>query len=290
MRLKKILKFNSWVLRSALSLLYPFKNMETIKKLRELTGAGMVDCQKALKEANNDLEKAIEILRKKGIAKAAKRTDREANEGIIKVAVNEAGDEGYILEVNSETDFVSRNEKFQTFADEVLTVIKTNKPKSLDELLAMKLGNGTVQEELDNLSGTIGEKMGIKRFEILNGATVGAYSHLGGKMGVLVSLDQAGKNELAVNVAMQIAAANPKYITPEDVSADELAKEKEIYKEQLIKEGKPEAMVDKIVEGKMGKFYSEVCLVEQEYIKDDKQKVKNILAGTKVLHFIRFSL
>ncbi|HPY08343.1 MAG: translation elongation factor Ts [Patescibacteria group bacterium] len=264
--------------------------METIKKLRELTGAGMVDCQKALKEANNDLEKAIEILRKKGIAKAAKRTDREANEGIIKVAVNEAGDEGYILEVNSETDFVSRNEKFQTFADEVLTVIKTNKPKSLDELLAMKLGNGTVQEELDNLSGTIGEKMGIKRFEILNGATVGAYSHLGGKMGVLVSLDQAGKNELAVNVAMQIAAANPKYITSEDVSADELAKEKEIYKEQLIKEGKPEAMVDKIVEGKMGKFYSEVCLVEQEYIKDDKQKVKNILAGTKVLHFIRFSL
>ena len=264
--------------------------METIKKLRELTGAGMVDCQKALKEANNDLEKAIEILRKKGIAKAAKRTDREANEGIIKVAVNEAGDEGYILEVNSETDFVSRNEKFQTFADEVLTVIKTNKPKSLDELLAMKLGNGTVQEELDNLSGTIGENMGIKRFEILNGATVGAYSHLGGKMGVLVSLDQAGKNELAVNVAMQIAAANPKYITPEDVSADELAKEKEIYKEQLIKEGKPEAMVDKIVEGKMGKFYSEVCLVEQEYIKDDKQKVKNILAGTKVLHFIRFSL
>jgi elongation factor Ts len=290
LRLKKILKFNSWVLRSALSLLYPFKNMETIKKLRELTGAGMVDCQKALKEANNDLEKAIEILRKKGIAKAAKRTDREANEGIIKVAVNEAGDEGYILEVNSETDFVSRNEKFQTFADEVLTVIKTNKPKSLDELLAMKLGNGTVQEELDNLSGTIGEKMGIKRFEILNGATVGAYSHLGGKMGVLVSLDQAGKNELAVNVAMQIAAANPKYITSEDVSADELAKEKEIYKEQLIKEGKPEAMVDKIVEGKMGKFYSEVCLVEQEYIKDDKQKVKNILAGTKVLHFIRFSL
>jgi len=264
--------------------------METIKKLRELTGAGMVDCQKALKEADNNLEKAIEILRKKGIAKAAKRTDRETNEGVVKVAVNEAGDEGYILEVNSETDFVSRNEKFQAFANEVLDIVKANKPKSLEELLVMKHGSGTVQEELDSLSGTIGEKMDIKRMEILTGATVGAYSHLGGKMGVLVSLDQAGKNDLAIDIAMQIAAANPKYITPEEVLADELAKEKEIYKEQLIKEGKPEAMVDKIVEGKMGKFYSEVCLVEQEYIKNDKQKVKDILAGAKILRFIRFSL
>lgn len=264
--------------------------MELIKKLRDLTGAGMVDCQNALKEANNDLEKAIEILRKKGIAKAAKRTGREASEGVVKVATNAAGDEGYVVEINSETDFVSRNEKFQAFANEVLELVKTNKPKSLEELLASKFKNGTVQEELDSLSGTIGEKMGVKRVEILNGATVGAYSHLGGRMGVLVALDQPGKNDLAVDVAMQIAAANPKYITPEEVLADELAKEKEIYKEQLLKEGKPEAMVDKIVEGKMGKFYSEVCLVEQEFIKNDKQKVKDILAGAKVLKFVRFSL
>jgi len=264
--------------------------MELIKKLRDITGAGMVDCQKALKEANNDLEKAIEILRKKGIAKAAKRTDREANEGVIKVGVNEAGNEGYILELNSETDFVSRNEKFQAFATEILELVKTNKPQNLDELLALKYESGTVKEALDNLSGTIGEKMNIKRFEVLSGETVAAYSHLGGKMGVLVALDQNNKNELALDIAMQVAAANPKYLTSEEVLVDELAKEKDIYKEQLLKEGKPEAMVDKIVEGKMGKYYSEVCLVEQEYIKNDKQKVKDILAGAKVLRFIRYSL
>jgi len=264
--------------------------MELIKQLREITGAGMVDCQKALKEADNDLEKAIEILRKKGIAKAAKRTGRETNEGVIKVGVNDAKNEGYIVELNSETDFVARNEKFQTFADQILELIKINKPASLEALLVLPLENGSVKESLDTLSGTIGEKMGLKRLEIIKGDTVAAYSHLGGKMGVLVSLDQAGKDELAMNIAMQIAAANPKYIIPSEVDPAEMAKEKEIYREQLLKEGKPEAMVDKIVEGKMGKYYSEVCLEEQEYIKDDKRKVKDILDGVKVLKFIRFSL
>lgn len=264
--------------------------MELIKKLRDLTGAGMVDCQKALKEANNDLDKAVEILRKKGIAKVAKRTDREANEGVIKVGVNENNDEGYILEMNSETDFVSRNEKFQAFAKQALELVMTKKPNDLTELLNLEFENGTLQEALDNLSGTIGEKMGIKRFAILKGKTVAAYSHLGGKMGVLVALDQENKTELAIDIAMQVAAANPKYLTPEEVSVNELEKEKEIYKEQLIKEGKPESMVDKIVEGKMGKYYSEVCLVEQEFIKNDKQKVKDILAGAKILGYIRYSL
>ncbi len=264
--------------------------MELIKQLREMTGAGMVDCQKALKESNNDLEKAVEILRKKGIAKAAKRTDRDTNEGVIKVAVNDAKNEAYILELNSETDFVSRNEKFQDFANQALELVMKNKPADLSALLALPMSVGTVEENLGSLSGTIGEKMGIKRFEIISGATVAAYSHLGGRMGVLVALDQAGKEEVAMDVAMQVAAANPKYILSSEVDLVEMEKEKEIYKEQLVKEGKPEAMVEKIVEGKMGKYYSEVCLIEQEFIKDDKKKIKDILAGANVLKFVRYSL
>ncbi|MEI6529105.1 MAG: translation elongation factor Ts [Candidatus Falkowbacteria bacterium] len=264
--------------------------MELIKQLREMTGAGMVDCQKALKEADNNLEKAIEILRKKGIAKAAKRTDRDTNEGVVKVSVNAEKNEAYILELNSETDFVSRNDKFQGFADSVMEIIKKEKPANLETLLSLKLSTGSVQEDLDSLSGTIGEKLGVKRFEILSGASVAAYSHLGGKMGVLVALDTEGKSELAADVAMQVAAANPKYILPSEVDPTEMAKEREIYKEQLVKEGKPEAMVEKIVEGKAGKYYSEVCLAEQEYIKDDKKKVKDILGGAKVIKFVRFSL
>lgn len=264
--------------------------MELIKKLRDLTGAGMVDCQKALKEAENDLDKAVEILRKKGIAKAAKRTDRETNEGVVKVAVNADGTEAYILELNSETDFVSRNEKFQAFAEQVLNLVKETKPADLEALLALPMEGSTVADALNNLSGTIGEKMGIKRFATIKGASVAAYSHLGGRMGVLVALDQAGKAEIATDVAMQIAAANPKYIVPAEVSAEEMNKEKEIYKEQLLKEGKPEAMVEKIVEGKMGKYYSEVCLMEQEFIKDDKKKVKEVLGGANVTEFVRYSL
>lgn len=264
--------------------------MELIKQLREMTGAGMVDCQKALKEANNDIEKAVDILRKKGIAKAAKRTDRDTKEGIIKVGLNADKTEGYILEVNSETDFVARNEKFQAFVDSVMEVVKSQKPASLEALLGLHLSVGTVQEDLDSLSGTIGEKLGIKRFEIIGGATVAAYSHLGGKIGVLVALDQPGKEELGNELGMQITAANPKYLVPSEVDPAEMAREKDIYKEQLVKEGKPEAMVDKIVAGKMGKYYSEVCLVEQEFIKDDKKKVKDILGGANILKFVRYSL
>jgi len=255
-----------------------------------MTGAGMVDCKKALDEAGNDINKAVEILRKKGISKAAKRTDRETNEGVVKVATNDAKNEGYILELNSETDFVSRNEKFQSLAETLLNLLKINKPATVEDLLSLPLDGGSVQESLASLSGTIGEKMGVKRLEIVSGATVAAYSHLGNKIGVLVALDQPGKEVLAAEIAMQVAAANPKYLAPAEVSATEMAKEKEIYKAQLLKEGKPENMVDKIVEGKMGKYYSEVCLLEQEYIKDDKKKIKDILGGANILKFVRYSL
>jgi elongation factor Ts len=264
--------------------------MELIKQLREITGAGMVDCQKALKEANNDLEVAVDILRKKGIAKAAKRTDRDTNEGAIKISINDAGTEAYMVELNSETDFVSRNEKFQEFADNVLELVKSNKPASLEELLSLKMSVGTVQEDLDSLSGTIGEKMSVKRFDILSGETVAAYSHLGGKIGVLIALDKPGQAELATDLAMQVAAASPRYLHSSEVDPAELNREKEIYKEQLLKEGKPEAMIEKILEGKAAKYYSEVCLIDQEYIKDDKKKVKDILGGANIIKFVRYSL
>ncbi len=264
--------------------------MELIKQLREMTGAGMVDCKKALDEAGQDINKAIEILRKKGISKAAKRTDRDTNEGVIKVGVNSDNTEGYIVQVNSETDFVSRNDKFQALADDVLNVIKADKPATLEALMALPMGSGTVEEAIGALSGTIGEKMSVKSFEIVSGASVASYSHSGGRIGVLVALDQAGKEALAADIAMHTAAANPKCIIPSEVDPAEMAKEKEIYKELLIKEGKPENMVEKIVEGKMGKYYSEVCLAEQEYVKDDKKKIKDILGGANILKFIRYSL
>lgn len=264
--------------------------MELIKQLREMTGAGMVDCKKALDEANNDLQLAVEILRKKGIAKAAKRTDRDTNEGVVKVAINATGNEAYIFELTSETDFVARNEKFQGFADEVMSLALSAQPADLESLLALPMTQGDVKENLANLSGTIGEKMEIRRFGRLQGSSLAAYSHLGGKLGVLVALDQTEKQELAMEIAMQVAAANPKYLEPTEVPVEELNKEKEIYREQLLKEGKPEAMVEKILEGKTGKYYGEVCLVEQEFIKDDKKKVKDILGGAKILAFLRFAL
>ena len=264
--------------------------MELIKKLRERTGAGMVDCKKALDEAGGDLEKAVEILRKSGIAKAAKREGREASQGIIKVAVNDDQTEGYMIELNSETDFVAKNSDFQALADKILATVIKDKPTDLEALLALPADNGTIKDSVDHLSGVIGEKINLKHFAILTGATVGAYLHAGGSVGVLVSLDQADKADLAREVAMQIAASNPKCISPAEVPTEDLEKEKAVYREQLKQEGKPEEMIEKILGGKVNKYYEEVCLLKQEYIKDDKQKVEQMLAGVGVVKFIRFGL
>jgi elongation factor Ts len=264
--------------------------MELIKQLREMTGAGMVDCKKALDESANDLEQAVALLRKKGIAKAAKRTDRETNEGVVKVAVDEAGKDAYIFALTSETDFVSRNEKFQAFADSLMELVIKNKPDNLESLLVLPMSNGSVKEDLDILSGTIGEKMELAKFAHLSGASLAAYSHLGGKIGVIVALDKEGQAELASEVAMQVAATNPKYLESSEVKAEDLEKEKDIYREQLLKEGKPAEMIEKILTGKMAKYYSEVCLVEQEFIKDDKKKVKDLLGDANILAYTRFAL
>lgn len=264
--------------------------MEQIKKLREMTGAGMVDCKNALDSTGGDLEKAIEFLRKKGIAKAAKRSEREASEGIILVAVNDDKTEGYVVEVNSETDFVARNEKFKDLVNSILEVVKIKKPANSEELLAMELNGSTVEEQISTLSGVIGEKLALGRVAVVSGQTVSAYSHLGGRIGVLVALDQAGKEELAGDIAMHIAASNPRYLNSSEVLAEELEKEKEIYREQLLKEGKPENMIENIMPGKIKKYYSEVCLVDQEYIKDDKKTITDILGGVNIIKFIRYSL
>lgn len=267
-------------------------DLNTIKILRERTGAGMADCQKALVEANGDMEMAVDILRKKGIAKAAKRGERETNQGIIKMMISEDHKNGYLLEVNAETDFVARNQQFQDFVNETMELLMSAEPKNLAELLALTMNSHeTVGDTLAHLSGVIGEKLAIKRCDILTSdGTVGGYVHANSAIGVLVALDKADLEEIANNVAMQIAASNPCYIAPEDVDPQELDKEKEIYRAQLIAEGKPEEMIEKILLGKANKYFEEVCLIKQEYVKDEKMKVEQILNGAKVEKFIRYSL
>lgn len=266
--------------------------MEEIKALRDRTGAGIVDCKNALAEAGGDIEKAIDILRKKGIAKAAKRGDRETHAGIIVVSVTDDAKEGYLLEMNAETDFVVRNDQFKNLGDKVLAAVLANKPNSLDEVLALKLEDGaTIDESWQHLSGVIGEKMGLNRFERLtSNGTVAGYAHPQGNIGVLVALSATGAEEIARDIAMHIAAASPRYINSSEVDPTEMEKEKDIYREQLKKEGKPEEMIEKILMGKMNKYYEEICLLDQEFIKDDKKKVKDVLNGATVEKFIRFSL
>lgn len=264
--------------------------MEKIKKLREKTGAGMIDCKEALKESGDDIEKAIEILRKKGISKASKRADKEATEGTIKVDTNKDGSEGYILQVNSETDFVARNEQFVELTSAIMDIIKESKPSTMEELKSLPMEEATVGEKVDNLSGVIKEKITLTRFETMQAPTVGAYSHMHGTIGVLVGLNKEGEQELAKDIAMHIAASNPQYISPSEVPEEEIEKEKDIHRAQLKEEGKPEEIMEKIIEGKINKFYQENCLIKQEFIKDEDKKVEEILGDIEISSFIRYSL
>lgn len=266
-------------------------SLDLIKELREKTGAGMGDCKAALEEAGGEMDKAVEILRKKGIAKAAKRSDRQTGEGVIKILTNEQGNEGYMVEIKAETDFVVKSERFEAFSDKVIGLAAASRPETLEALFAVSFDGATVKESLDNLSGVVGEKLEISRYGMLtSGGTVAAYSHAGGRIGVLAAIDQSNRAELAREVAMQAAATNPRFVSPEEVPAEEIEKEKEIYRQQLKNEGKPEAMIEKILDGKINKFYEEVCLIKQEYIKDDKLKMEKVLGGAKVEKFIRFAL
>lgn len=255
-----------------------------VKQLRDKTGAGMMDCKKALTEADGDFDKAIEILRKKGASVAAKRADRAANEGLVKTEINGDDSKGVILEVNCETDFVAKSDDFTNFADSVMKVVVEKEPKDKDELMEQNMNGANVSDELTNIIGKIGEKIEISRFAIekpKNGLVVD-YIHHGSKLGVLIVAENvdSGKEEFKntlKEIAMQVAAMNPSYVKREDVPQDVLDKEKEIYKEVAAKEGKPEHVLDRIAEGKLNKFYEENCLLEQAFVKDNSKTVGELI-------------
>ena len=264
-----------------------------VKELREKTGAGMMDCKKVLTETNGDEEKAIELLRERGIAKAAKKSDRIAAEGLVDTYISEDGKVGVVVEVNAETDFVAKNDEFKSFVKDVAKQVAETNPASVEALLEEKSiaePDKTVGEVLTNKIATIGENMSIRRFERFEtNNLLESYIHGGGKIAVLVELEN-GTPELAKDICMQIAAARPEYLDRESVPAERLEKEMEILKAQAINEGKPEAIAEKIVQGRLGKFYSEICLVEQEFVKDSDIKVGKLVAdkGAKIVRFARF--
>ena len=264
-----------------------------VKDLIEKTGAGMMDCKKVLTETDGDMEKAIELLRERGIAKAAKKSDRIAAEGIVAAYVSEDGKVGAVVEVNSETDFVAKNEEFKTFVEDVAEQIAKENPADVEELLeqtSIKDSNKTVKEVLTDKIAKIGENMTIRRFERFeSNGLVEKYIHGDGKIGVLVDIEN-GDAELAKDICMQIAAAKPEFLDREAVPQERLDKEMEILKAQAMNEGKPEAIAEKIVQGRVGKFYSEICLVEQEFVKNPDLKVKELLSSknAKINRFARF--
>lgn len=252
-----------------------------VKELREKTGCGMMDCKKALTEANGDAEKAMELLREKGLATAAKKSGRIAAEGIVEAYTD--GDIGVLVEVNAETDFVAKNDEFRTFVADVAKHIADNNPADVETLLEQSFKDGTVRDALTEKIAKIGENMNIRRFERYEGI-VETYIHGGGRIGVMVEFDttpEAAATEdfktLAKDIAMQIAAIFPQYIAPENVPADVVEKEKEILTVQAMNEGKPANIAEKMVEGRIKKFYKEVCLLEQPFIKDGDKSVAAVI-------------
>jgi elongation factor Ts len=251
-----------------------------VNELRKKTGAGMMDCKKALTEANGDFEKAIEILRKKGASVAAKRAEKSANEGMVKTQISPDKSAGIIIEVNCETDFVAKSDDFVNFTNEVLQAVDSKRPANVQELLS----DDSLKTKMTDLLGKVGEKIEISRFAIekAEDGIVVDYVHLGAKLGVLVRFDNAGKAadelaEIGKDVAMQVAAMSPICVKREEVPQNVINKEIEIYKEISRKEGKPENILDKIAQGKLNKYYQENCLIEQAFIKDNSKSVGDLL-------------
>ncbi|MFD1777922.1 MULTISPECIES: translation elongation factor Ts [Fredinandcohnia] len=267
---------------------------QMVKELREKTGAGMMDCKKALTETDGDMEKAIDYLREKGIAKAAKKGDRIAAEGLTSIEVQ--GNEAVILEVNAETDFVAKNEGFQTLVKELAAHLLAKKPANVEEALEQQMDNGTsVAEHVNAAIAKIGEKLSLRRFEVVtkeDGDAFGAYLHMGGRIGVLTVLGGTSDSDVAKDVAMHIAAVNPKYVTRDQVSAEEVEREREVLTQQALNEGKPENIVAKMVEGRLGKFFEDVCLLDQSFVKDPDQKVRKFVEskGATVKSFVRYEV
>ena len=265
-----------------------------IKELRERTGAGMLDCKKALEENGADIEKAIDWLREKGIAKAAKKSGRIAAEGLVFAAVSPCRKKGALLEFNSETDFVAKNDEFKSFGKKLVELSLDNDIKSEDVLKVLELEGKTIETHLTELIAKIGENMNIRRLKLVStDGFVETYTHLGGKIGVLLNLigEPTPENiEKAKGVAMHIAAMYPKYLNSSEVTADDLEREKEIARHQLEEEGKPANIIEKILEGKMRKFYEENCLVNQKYVRDDNFTIEKFIAPLSIVSFNRFKV
>ena len=264
-----------------------------VKDLRERTGAGMMDCKKVLTETDGDVEKAIELLRERGLSKAAKKSGRIAAEGLAASYISEDKKVGVVVEVNAETDFVAKNEEFRSFVADVAKQIAVKAPATVEELLAeesMVEAGKTISEVLTSKIATIGENMSIRRFERFETKTgmIKDYIHGDGKIAVLVEMENATE-ELAKDVCMQIAAARPEYLDRESVPAERVEKEMEILKAQAMNEGKPAEIAEKMVQGRIGKFYGEICLVEQPFVKNPDEKVGKMVEskGAKIIRFAR---
>lgn len=264
-----------------------------VKDLRERTGAGMMDCKKALQESNGDMDKAIDWLRENGMAKAAKKEGRIAAEGITKMVID--GNNAIILEVNSETDFVAKNEKFVSFVDELSSILMNSDVTDMDDALKIATNNCTIADMVANAVAQIGEKISFRRFQRIvktDNQVFGSYSHMGGRIGCLVVLDGAN-SDVAKEVAMHAAAMNPSYVKSSEVPSEVLEREKDIMREQLLNEGKPAERIDNILVGKVNKFYSEICLEDQIFIKaENKETVKDYVTanGGSIVSMIRYEV
>ena len=269
---------------------------QMVKDLREKTGAGMMDCKKALAETDGDEKKAIDWLREKGIAKAAKKSGRIAAEGAVGAYVSKDAKVGVLVEINCETDFAANNENFRDLEKKIAEHIATVKPKDLDALNDSKLGGKKVSDLVTEATATIGEKISIRRFiRYESKGRITSYIHMGGKIGVLVELD-GGEEQLGKDIAMQIAAASPVCVDVESLPQDYIEHERAVQLATAKEENansakpKPDAIIEKMVDGRMKKYYKEVCLIEQIFVKDTEKAVKDVLGKTKVLQFTRYQL
>ena len=276
---------------------------QMVKELRETTGAGMMDCKKALQEAEGNMERAIDLLREKGLSKAAKKSDRIAAEGLVAIEINNDKTVGTIVEINSETDFVAKNEDFKTFVKDVAEIALATEKEDVAGLLTEAHREGVLSEVLNNRIATIGEKLDIRRFaKISTDGQVAGYIHGGGKIGVLVELETEARDAevlaMGRDIAMQVAAMNPKYVSKDDVDPEYIAHETEILTQQALNEGKPANIVEKMIKGRLEKQLKEVCLVEQAFVKNPDLTIKQLVADVakkvgadiKVAKVVRFEV
>ena len=266
---------------------------QMVKELREKTGAGMMDCKKALVQTDGDFEAAIDFLREKGLAAAGKKADRIAAEGTTYILEN--GNEAILVEINAETDFVAKNEKFQVLVSSLAEQLLAGKPESVEAALELEKDGVKIVDQISTATATIGEKISLRRFEIKTKSDAdafGSYLHMGGRIGVLVTLEGSTDAAAAKDVAMHIAAINPTYVSRDEVSADEVERERKVLTEQALNEGKPENIVAKMVEGRLGKYFEDVCLLDQTFVKNPDQKVRDFVASTggQVSGFSRYAV